>query len=84
MWTGTASAGPRSQGAASDGAIRAACGRFRPERSFPAGDGDGLSWSPAAGNDAPNDDAGECAEGRWKIEFGVRIRHSPSFEQLRM
>jgi hypothetical protein len=49
FWAGAARAGSRSQGAAASGAIRAAYGRFRPERSFPAADGNGLSWSAAVG-----------------------------------
>lgn len=44
--SGAASAGSRSRGAA----VRDADGRFRATRSFPAADGNGLSWSGAAGS----------------------------------
>jgi hypothetical protein len=43
--SGAASAGSRSRGAA----VRDAYGRFRAKRSFPAADGNGLSWSGAVG-----------------------------------
>jgi hypothetical protein len=49
LWAGAARAGSQIQGATADGAIRAAYGRFRSERSFPPADGNGLSWSGAVG-----------------------------------
>jgi hypothetical protein len=48
--SGAASAGSRSRGAA----VRDAYGRFRAKRSFPAADGNGLSWSGGASTELRN------------------------------